>query len=204
MGSSAMLDLVGSMLMFAVLIFTVGRVQVNLNSTMYHNTIMYGTQSHTLALSKQIEFDFHKIGFRVPNGTMKVEHADTNTITFRYVIRDDPAQTLRTITYRLDPDTTTGPARLTQNPNDIAFLRTENGTTITQNIGLTQFNLRYYDADMNLIPTPITGTWRDSIRAINVFCRIESLEPVIMPDATRYISVIWEKLIYPRNLGNLR
>ncbi len=203
MGTSAMLDLVGSMLMFAVLIFTVGRVQVNLNSTMYHNTIMYGTQNYTLALSKQIEFDFHKIGFRVPNGTIKVEYADTTRITFRYVIRDDPAQTLRTITYALDPDTT-GPASLTQNPNDIAFLRTENGTTITQNIGLTEFDLRYYDADMNLIPTPITGSWRDSIRAINVSCRIESLEPVIMPDATRYISVIWEKLIYPRNLGNLR
>ena len=109
MGTSAMLDLVGSMLMFAVLIFTVGRVQVNLNSTMYHNTIMYSTQNYTLALSKQIEFDLHKIGYRVPNGTMKVEHADTTKITFRYVVRDDASQTLRTITYTLDPDTT-GPA----------------------------------------------------------------------------------------------
>jgi hypothetical protein len=198
MGTSAMLDFVGSSIIFAVLILTVARVQVNLNSTMYHNTINYATQDYTLSLSKQIEFDFHKIGYRVDSA--KVSTATGSEITFRYYIRNDTANTLRVITYKVDE---TEVDTLSSNPRAFPLRRIENGDTIVQHLGLTQFLIRYYDPNLVELTPPVTGSYLDSIRAIKVFFRLESLEPVIMPDATRFISVIWEKLMYPRNMGNL-
>jgi hypothetical protein len=198
MGSSTMMDFIGSAIIFGVLIFTVGRVQVNLNSTMYYNTYTYMTQNFALEMSKMIEFDFNKMGYQVTGATAKVDTADTNKIRFKYYF-PRTGGSLRTIRYALgEADTTT------RNPRDYVLYRTENGVTVNHRIGLTEFRLAYYDSLHRRLATPITGTRTDSIYAIGVYYRVESFEPIIMPDVTQYISVIWEKLIYPRNLKAIR
>lgn len=196
MGSSAMMDFVGSMMVFAMLILTINRVQINLNSTMYYNTYNYMTQNYALQLSKTIEFDFHKAGYRVA-GPNKVDTAGANRIRLYYYLLN--SSTLRTITYWLGARDATS-----ENPRDSILYRTENGVTVPYAIGVTEFRLKYFKGNNTELTAPVTGTNRDSIRAIQVYFRVESLAPIIMPDATQYISVFWEKLIYPRNLGNLR
>lgn len=211
MGSSTVLDLLGSAIIFGVLMLTVGRVQVNLNSTMYYNTYMYMTQNYALELSKMIEFDFAKIGYRVPTGAAQIDTADTNKITFRYRF-PRTSDTIRLVRYRVGEADASS-----ENPRDFILYRTEHlyrtgnlnqtiGTTsLTNRLGLTEFRLAYYDSTYRQLTTPLTTQQRiDSIYAIRVYYRVESLSPIIMPDGSQYISVIWEKLIHPRNLSAIR
>ncbi|MCI0706928.1 MAG: hypothetical protein L0Y80_05505 [Ignavibacteriae bacterium] len=195
MGSSAMMDFLASTIIFGVLMFTIGRVQVNLNSTMYYNTYNYMTQNFALELSKTVEHDFHKIGFNVSNP--KIDTAEIDKIRFKYYILNDA--TMRTVSYELGALDTTS-----ENPDDRILYRTENGATVAHAIGVTEFDIRYYNKSLTEMTAPITGSNRDSIHAVQVRFRVESHAPIILPDATQYISVFWEKLIYPRNLGNLQ
>ncbi len=199
MGSSTVLDLLGSAIIFGVLMLTVGRVQVNLNSTMYYNTYMYMTQNYALELSKMIEFDFTKMGYRVPAGTAQIDEADTNKITFRYQFPRTNG-TVRLVRYQV------GEAdESSENPRDFILYRTEGTSTVAHKLGLTEFRLTYYDSTYRQLTTPLTTQQRiDSIYAIRVYYRVESLSPIIMPDGSQYISVIWEKLIHPRNLSAIR
>jgi hypothetical protein len=189
-----MMDIMASTIIFGILMFTIGRVQVNLNSTMYYNTYNYMTQNYALELSKTIEFDFHKMGFGV-SGT-KLDTAEADKIRFNYYILNDP--TMRTVSYEYGAEDSTS-----ENPRDHILYRTENGVTVEHAIGVTEFSLTYLDSTFNVIATPITGAARDSVHAIQVHFRVESHAPIILPDVTQYISVFWEKLIYPRNMGNL-
>ncbi|HEX9828991.1 MAG TPA: hypothetical protein VGB10_02155 [Bacteroidota bacterium] len=195
MGSSAMMDIMASTIIFGSLMFTIGRVQINMNSTMYYNTYNYMTQNYALELAKTVEFDFHKMGFNV-SGT-KVDTAEANKIRFKYYILNDA--TMRTVTYELGPE---DPA--SENPDDHTLYRTENGVTVEHNIGVTEFSMTYLDSTFNTLTAPVTGASRDSIHAIQVYFRVQSHAPIILPDITTYISVFWEKLIYPRNMGNLQ
>ena len=194
MGSSTMMDIMASTIIFGTLMFTIGRVQINMNSTMYYNTYNYMTQNYALELAKVIEHDFHKMGFGISG--VKVDTAETTKIRFKYYILGNA--TMRTVTYSLGSLDSTS-----QNPNDHIFYRTENGVTVQQNVGVTEFKLTYLDSLFRPLTAPVTGASRDSIHAIQVHFRVESHAPIILPDVTTYISVFWEKLIYPRNMGNL-
>ncbi|MGH2567070.1 MAG: hypothetical protein ACRDGA_01940 [Bacteroidota bacterium] len=202
MGSSTMLDFISSMIIFAVLMLTVGRVQVNLNSTLYYNTINYMTQNYALELSKIVEFDFHKMGYGVTGATAKIDTADTNRITFKYHLQNSATE--RQITYRLDA----GDAD-SENPRDSVLYRIEkigaaSAVSVPYRMGVTAFRLRYYKSNFTELSTPVDATYRDSIHSIQVHFRVESPEPIIMPDVTQYISIFWEKLIYPRNISSIR
>jgi hypothetical protein len=199
MGSSTVLDLLGSAAVFGILLLTVGRVQVNLNSTLYYNTYTYMTQNYALELSKIIEHDFTKIGYRIPAGTAAIDTADTNRIQFSYRYpRVDGSH--RTVRYRLGPSDATS-----QNPRDSILYRTENSATTAFTIGLTEFRLTYLDSLYRTMSTPITTLARaDSIYAIRVYYKVQSFEPVVVTGEPQYISVIWDKLIYPRNISAIR
>lgn len=199
MGSSTVLDLLGSAVIFGVLMLTVGRVQVNLNSTMYYNTYTYMTQNYALEMSKMVEFDFTKMGYLVPPGTAPIDTADTNRIIFRYRY-PRTGGTVRLVRYQLGEADGSS-----ENPDDRVLYRTENNSTVAHKIGITEFRLTYYDSTYRQLATPITTPARlDSIYAIRVYYRVESFSPIIMPDGSQYISVIWEKLIHPRNLSAIR
>ena len=77
---SSMLDMVGSAIIFGVLILTVARVQGNLNSTMYQNTFNLNTQTEAVLLARQIEYDLTKAGYRVTGA--KILIADSTRIAF--------------------------------------------------------------------------------------------------------------------------
>ncbi|MCI0563321.1 MAG: hypothetical protein MN733_33005 [Nitrososphaera sp.] len=193
MGSSSRMDIVASAILFGVILTTVGRVQANMNSTMYYNTNNYVTQNFVLALSKQIEFDFTKMGYGIDSA--KIGLAERNAIRFSYRLRGE--QTRRTIGYSVD---VAKRASETINPRDLTMVRTENGSVVEQNIGITEFTLTYYNAAMEEISTPVNGARLDSIRAVRVSFRIESFEPIILPEGEQYVSMPWQKLLYPKNL----
>ena len=192
---SSMLDMVGSAIIFGVLILTVARVQGNLNSTMYQNTFNLNTQTEAVLLARQIEYDLTKAGYRVTGA--KILIADSTRIAFKGALTY--GGTVDSIAYYPGSEDTT-----TTNPHDFRFVRyAASKGGLSQRLGMTYFSISYYDSLNNLMPTPVTGADRFAIRGIHVKFRVESLEPVTDASTrdSSYYAVYWEKLIYPRNLG---
>jgi len=192
-----MLDYIASVIVFGVLILTVGRVQTNLNSTMYQNTYTLTTQRNAVDLARQIESDFLKIGHRVRGA--KISYADTSRITFRGDLMNDWDTVV--VDYLAGAKTQSSQ---TANPNDFPLFRTVKGVSITQQWGLTRFYLQYLDSVNRLISTPITVS--DSlrrIRSIDVQFTVESPSGVITTTDTLWAGVNWRKLIFPRNLNKI-
>ncbi len=196
---ASMLDMVGSAIIFGILILTVARIQENLNSTMYQNTFNTQTQQLAINIARQMEYDFTKVGYRVGTTNQKIFHADSTKIAFKGGLTY--GGTVDSIVYELGELDTTS-----QNPRDYRLLRTTNSGTISQRIGLVDFRLSYFDTTNTAMATPIsTLAAFNAIRSVNVRLRFESLEPVqqAFMDSATYFGVNWEKLIYARNLGGL-
>ena len=199
---SAMMDYVFSTLIFGVLVFTVARVQLNVNSTMYQNTQTIITQQNAVELARQFEFDFLKIGHKISG--QKVFYADTNRVDFKTCLLND--NTVYTISYTTG---TKAQSSWSRNPNDFPVIRSStdavNGTfTQPRQYGIVEFSLSYYDSVNAKLATPMTTANAVlPIRAIKVKFRFESFEPVITPTDTIWAGVTWEKLLFPRNLNNL-
>jgi hypothetical protein len=192
---SAMFDVVASSILFGILILAVARVQGNLNSTMYQNTYNMTTQTTAVEIARQVEHDFTKIGYRVTG--QKVFTADSTEIRFSGALSyGGPIESVRHF-WSDSPDTTT------MNPLDHRLIRaTTSGGAISQRLGITVFQLTYFDTLHNRIPTPVTGLAAlSAIRSIKVQIRFESFEPIPEADTSLYFAVNWEKIIYPRNLG---
>jgi len=192
---STMLDIVGALLLFGILIVTIARVQSNLNEASFQNSFSVITQGNATELARQVEYDFTKIGFRVP--VKRILHADTNLIEFRSDLLNNGI--IDTIKYSTG---TVSEATITANPFDFPLKRRSRTGVLTQQRSLRRFHLRYFDFNHSRIGTPITHI--DSlakIYAINVFFTVEGRETARGGDTT-YYAVFWQKLIYPRNLSN--
>ncbi len=194
---SIMLDYIASMLMFAVLAVSVARIQLNLNSTVSQNTFSITTQENCVALARQIEYDFLKIGLHVSG--QKIFYADSVKIAFKgdLLNRGIPDS----VVYSAG---TTSQNSTSENPRDFPLFRKLNGTTVKQNWGLTNLRITYFDSLSHLIPVPITTTATcNLIRGINVRLRVESPAPIYTYYDTTWSAVAWEKLLLPRNLWQL-
>lgn len=192
---STMLDMVGSAIIFGILLLTVARMQGNLNSTMYQNTFNLNTQTAAVNLARQIEHDFTKMGYRVIG--QKITNADTNAVTFNGAL--SYGGTVESVTYSVGNADTSS-----INPGDYYLQRQVVSGLVKQRVGLISFTLNYFDTSGNKMTTPISGASAfAAVRAINVKFRLESWEPIrTLNDTTPYYyAVSWEKLIYPRNLG---
>jgi hypothetical protein len=176
---------------------TVGRVQINLNSSLCQNTFRVNTQQSGVQLANQIEFDFLKIGHRVKG--QKIFSADTGRITFRADILNGNTIDTNLISYAIG---TPSQSTHTSNPLDFPLVRTQNGSPITQQYGLLAFCISYYNVSNIKMSTPISTQNRlDSIRSIRVKFLVESPDAVISYTDTTYSDINWEKLLFPRNLG---
>jgi hypothetical protein len=132
-----------------------------------------------------IQYDFRKIGYRVPNPAGAIQTCDSVSISFLADI--DNNGILDSVSYVLtNPDHMPG----TQNPRDRALYRTVSGQASGGSLGLTDFRLRYFDAAGNPTFTP------SAIKAIEVSLQVESSFPL----DTTYVQTNWRRLIYPLNL----
>jgi hypothetical protein len=194
---NVMLDYIASMLIFGILLLTIARVQSNINTTLYLNTQSIVTQGNATSLARQIEWDFLKIGHRVPG--QKISYADSVRIAFksdlenRHIVDD--------VNYTIG---STSNLTSTFNPRDFHLFRNVGGSTITQNFGLVEFKLHYVDSLYRPIPMPITTVSACArIKGIYVSFRVEASEPTVTAVDTQWAAVSWQKLLFPRNLNSL-
>ena len=195
---SSLFDFISSSIVFGVLVLTVARVQLNINSTMYQNQYNVITQTNAVELARKIESDFSKIGYHV-NG-QHILFADSSSIRFCADLENN--STVTEVRYIAGD---TREAQVTVNPRDFPLYRGVGETSVKQNFGLTSFSLSYFDSSYCSIPTPvISAAALARIRSIRIAFMVESSEPVYTKYDTTWASVSWEKMILPRNLKNLR
>ena len=192
MGS--MLDMVGSVVLFGILMLTIGRVQTNLNTAMYENSFTQITQRNAVELARQLEFDFAKIGYHAATERIKV--ADSTRIKFRSDLTNTGA--VDEIEYRVG---TIADAAATPNPLDFPLYRKDKNGEIEQLWGAINFRIRYYNIAYQQLPTPVVSDSLPKVYAIWLSFIIEGREPAGSVIDTTYYSITWQKLIYPRNMG---
>lgn len=193
---SIMMDYVASGIIFGILVITIARIQVSINSTMYENTFSVRVQGNATQLACQLEHDILKAGYGVSSGTA-ISSADSTSLTFSAAMNNQGTPT--TLTYQTG---TKSQGTSTQNPDDFPLIRIEGGRQVTQNWGLIYFKFTYYDSAMiHILSTPVTGGNLAKIRAIQASIIIQSPEPVITAVDTSWPAVTWQKVMMPRNLG---
>lgn len=194
---STFIDLITSVVVFGVLALTVGRIQSNINVSMYENQFNVVVQTNAVELARQVEWDFAKIGHHVTG--QKILYADSSEI--RYYADIDNNHIIHTIRFFTGD---TSQCLSTSNLRDVPLFRLQDGNPVQQNWGLIGMRLSYYDDANTEIGTPIIGASQLArIHSIGVSFRLQSAEPVISPQDTTWAEVCWEKTIVPRNLGDL-
>lgn len=194
---SSLMDILMSTFIFGILALTVGRVQTNINSSIAQNQGNVVVQSNAVELARILEYDFAKIGYKAIG--QKITAADSTTITFDADLERTSA--VKTVIYSVG---TTSQLTATANPRDFSLKRTVSGNTVNINYGIIAFNLKYYDIDNAMIPTPIaSATDLNKIHSIKIHFDLQSPEPIYSKSDTTWEGVSWEKTIIPRNLSNL-
>ncbi len=192
---AVMMDIVGAAILVGMLMLTIMGVNINMSSENYKSLTEFNLHTQSIQLARIIEFDLYKAGYNVSKPGI-ISIADTSKIKFYTNLFDIPGRR-DSIEYDLGnmvPSST--------NPRDKELFRYENTTKVYINFSVTRFKMSYYNGNDALIPAPVTGSLRDSIRSIKVYLTLESPEPL---DTTRiggssYIGTYYQKLIYPRNL----
>jgi hypothetical protein len=189
-----MLDIVGSVVLFGILMLTIGRVQTNLNTAMYASSFTQITQHNAVDLARQLEADVTKIGFKAE--TEKIKVADSTHLKFRADFLNNG--TVSEIEYWVG-DTTD--AHATPNPLDFPLYRKDQNGTIEQLWGMTYFHIQYFNIGYTELATPVPSDSLPKIYAIWLKFIIEGREPAGSAIDTTYYSITWQKLIYPRNMS---
>jgi hypothetical protein len=192
---AVMMDIVGAAILVGMLMLMIMGININMSSETYKGLTELNLQTQSIQLSRILEFDLYKAGYGVTKPGV-IALAETSRVKF-YTNLFDVAGRRDSVEYNLG-----GYVTSTSNPLDRSLYRWENTTKVFINFSVTKFRLTYYNSRDSVIAAPVTGTYRDSIKAIRVYLTLQSPEPF---DTTRsggagYVSTFYQKLIYPRNL----
>jgi type II secretory pathway component PulJ len=159
MGFSTLIDILGSTVIGGLLLLILFRM----NDTAVENNYVYSgeriVQQNLVEIVKLLEYDFRKIGYcydwtKLSDPSMIILAATNNRITFLtdFLSSANPYGDgiVDTLTYYLGNKSD---LTVTPNPNDMILYRLENQTNLVSsgnakgsNLGVTEFNLTYFDA----------------------------------------------------------
>ena len=183
MGSSVILDYIGSTITFGILIVTVMRLNGSASQNNYAYTQNYLLQRNMIVLTTMLEDDLRHVGVGIYNvdsmGTGGVLYANFRDIKFR---ADLPPQDgkIDTIEWKLDTVTQVYSAPL--NTRIRYLYRIVNSQSQKLGLGVTDFSIRYwnvYDANQeipstNFPLTPTSAVSTGNIGPVSVSIRLES------------------------------
>jgi hypothetical protein len=155
MGTSVILDILGSMVVGGILLLTLFRMNDSATRNTYNFSGELIVQQNLVTSVEVLEYDFRKIGFcedpaKLPHPEEDaILYADTSEIKFLTDLMITPFGstdpkgdgTLDTLKYFLGAASElTG----TPNPNDRILYRIVNGSSKGVNLGVTKFKIRYF------------------------------------------------------------
>ena len=198
MGFSSFLDIIGSTIIGGILLIIIFRLNDAAAESTYNNSGELISQENIAAVVEVLETDFRKIGFckdwqKIPIPSQAILSADSNKIKFLTDIDSDG--NVDTILYYTG---STDEALNTPNPKDKYLYRIVNGQQpVKVNLGVTEFNLIYFDAFQDTLSFPIAVPGAINSMQINI-----SVENVDAYDS-RYNSVFWKQIrLATQNLKN--
>lgn len=221
MGTSTILDIIGSTIVAGMLLLTALRLndQANETSLLYHNNL--SLQENMTALTAIIEHDFRRIGFckdwtRIPDPSQSIRVADSSRIRFLLDIKwrwtgsmyvedfGDGDGVVDSVEYWVGP-----PSEMssTENPRDrVLYRKVNNQPAQRLEMGVTQFRLRYFDALGDTLTFPITDPRR--VYTMEISLQIESFAPfqvryTASQDTLADFQMYWRQIrLAARNLRN--
>ncbi len=207
MGFSTLIDILGSTLIGSLLLM----ILLRLHSASASNVDQYASdlvvQQNLVSIVEVLENDFRKIGYsrdwtKIPDPTKAIIYADKHKIGFYTDIKNKG--TVDQVFYIYDIN---NPITSSKNPNDHYLYRSVNSVMPRGvNLGVTKFELRYFDALGDTIVTPVANT--GAIASIEINIRVETpwgfwvsqTDSVIQSE---YPAVFWKQIrLAAKNLRN--
>lgn len=198
MGFSTLLDILGSTIAGGMLLMILFRLNDAAVQNSYNYTADLIVQQNLVEVITLLEYDFKKIGYckdwtKIPDPSKAIISADSTSIRFLTdVDNDGNVDTMRYFVGSPNdlPDT--------PNPRDRMLFRVVNhATPASANLGVTQFNLKYYNALQQQINFPITNF--SQIQTIQLNITVESSYSY----ANDYSKVFWRQIrLSAKNLRN--
>ncbi len=198
MGYSVILDILGSIVISGMLMLILLRLNDATIENTYTSSGDLTVQQNLTTVVQIIEHDFRKIGYcadweNIPDPTKSIIYADAHRIKFLTDENND--KTVDIMDYYIGP-----PSELndTPNPRDRFLYRLlNNESPVSANMGVTQFDLKYYDVFNNEIPSPVTVP--GEIHTIQINITVE--DPAAYDE--KYNTVFWRQIrLAARNLRN--
>lgn len=198
MGFSSLIDILGSIVVGGLLLMILFRI----NDTAVANSFQYNgeaiAQKNLVEIVKLLEYDFRKIGYckdwqAIPDPSKAIIKADSTSITF--LTDEDSDGVVDTMSYYLG---SVEELSNTANPRDrMLYRKVNHHIPLGANLGVTKFDLTYYDAFGSKIPFPIAVPGEINTIQIDIV-----LEDVAAYDQ-KYNKVFWRQIrLAARNLGN--
>jgi hypothetical protein len=201
MGSSSLLDIIGSFIVGGILLLMGLSLNASSNEVRAVYSGNYNLQANLTTLVEMLQTDFRKLGYcRVwQNMTNPIQLAQANRISFRADLNNNG--TVNTITYYTGP---TSELNDTPNPNDFYLYRKVDAAAATRmNFGTTQFSLKYRDANDDSLSFPITDP--RVVYYLEVTVAVSTPAPYTQeysPDSSKY-QVYWKQMrLVSKNLTN--
>jgi len=198
MGFSSLLDILGSVMIGGVLLLILWRVNDAAVESTYVNAGELVIQRNLVEVVQLLEYDFRKIGFcddwtKIPDPSKAIIKAKSDSISFLTDVDSDGI--VDTLHYFLGP---LSELSQTENPRDRMLYRVTNSETPRgSNMGITEFQLFYFDVLGDTIFQPINITGEINSMQINI-----KIEDVAAYDEN-YSSAFWRQIrLAARNLKN--
>ncbi|MCL4538197.1 MAG: hypothetical protein M1378_01115 [Bacteroidetes bacterium] len=201
MGSSTLLDIIGSMVIGSLLLLVALKMDERATANTYQSEENLTVQQNLTSLIQNLEWDFRKLGY-CKNPALTTDpsdyilNGDTNSITFVGDLEN--AGKLDTVTWFLG-----GPVPGCPNPNvRMLYRKVDNGPDVGSNLGVTEFSMEYFDTFGQPIHTPYIGGTLPSPQLIQLTVEVE---PTSEYGDTTYghMFALWRQTrLVSRNLRN--
>ncbi len=156
MGTSTLIDIAGSFLVSGMLLLTALQLDQKAVQTTFDSQAGLTVQQNMVELIEYLQYDFRKIGYcknaaKLPSSAVStfIQKGDTSSIWFLADVSN--TGNVDTVKYWLD----TSPIPGCPNP-DVRYLYRQVDSTppVATNLGITEFNIQYYEAFGIPIPSP--------------------------------------------------
>jgi hypothetical protein len=198
MGFTTLFDIAGSMIIGGILLMIVWRLGDASTEKTYNNSGELTIQQNLLTLAQMIEFDFRKIGYcdtwdpiidprtgKPFNSSQAIYYADENSISF-YTDLYPYDGNLDSVRYYLGP---LSECSATPNPRDRILYRVENNDApVASNLGVTNFQMVYFDVNDDSITTPVLT--RGLIKSIEINLTVENVAAY----DEKYSNAFWKQI----------
>jgi hypothetical protein len=190
---------IGGMVLLSILTLN---FSISQNST--ELALQRNMKQHVNTVADMVSHDFAKIGYNwMGKISNPIQSADSNKIVFMSNIDNDSSNDAEKVTWTFGNSSLSS----TSNPNDYVLTRliVQGSTTISNTditLGVTKFNLKYYDTVGSTTPMPTPVANPEDIRQIEIEVVLQSKDKFKTTSGSpgRYITSTWHKRFSPINI----